>query len=165
MTKDRKIDDLHFEMQVDKDIRVFIECLQDWYDKKTSEDETSNKELSTKASMNPSALSRLINGRNSNPNLRTLIKVFRAMNLRLRPEIEELNSIKTCSRNFTASQVYDDAAWQTEIYFTIQTSAASLKATQLNKGGHICVGQKEKRRWSDHSLPETSLKGPIHSHA
>lgn len=108
-------DKLKLELSVDKDIRKFIEAIQNAYDELASDGRITNKGLSEAVGLDPSFVSRLINGRNNNPNLKTLAKIFRGMDLRLEPNVVRLCDVKRSGRNVSASQVYDEAVWEAQV--------------------------------------------------
>lgn len=109
MKNDMTLEEMKLEISADKDVRVFIESLQHWYDEKREKGEVTNKSLSESAGIDASFLSRIINGRAGNPNLKTIAKIFRAMDLKVCPNVVELSSLENARANFSASQVYDDA--------------------------------------------------------
>lgn len=115
MNNEMTLEQMQLEMAADKDVRRFIESLQTWYDKLIEEGSTSSTLICKKAGMDPSFLSRTINGRNGNPNLLTIAKIFRAMELRLEPKVEKISDLRKTGSNLLGGSTYDSALWQLEM--------------------------------------------------
>lgn len=114
MKKELTMDQVKIEMSADKDVRKFIEALQEWFDLQKSNGEITNKEICERAAVDASFLSRTINGKNGNPNLKTIAKLFRSMNLRLSPVVQDLSNVLHSGQNCLGSQAYDDAKVEVE---------------------------------------------------
>lgn len=128
MKNSMTLDQMKLELIVDKDVRTFIEALQDCYDAGLEDGSLSNKEISSSTGMDPSAISRLMNGRSSNPNIRTVLKVFRAMGKRVSPCVEDLVSLEACKSNWRPDHGYDRAVRHIEIFSSVAHTRASYRS-------------------------------------
>lgn len=132
MKNDLTLEQMKLEMAIDKDVRVFIEDIQHWYDEKTKSGELTNKSISSAAGIDASMLSRIVNGRTENPTIRTLIKIFRAMNLRVRPKVEDLSMIEAKRSNYCVSHTYDEAVAIRKMAFIVSSKENHNSLDNLN---------------------------------
>ena len=157
MKNEMSVHQMKVEMLADKDVRGFIEALQEWYDRKVDLEGVSNKKVSELAMMDPSVVSRLVNGRNTNPGLKTLAKVFRAMNLRLLPEVQEVSEVSKSPRNFSHSHVYDEEVWRLSISASQAPAACDVHEFyqaigESSEGGGVRRGVRK---------PGVAFKNPV----
>lgn len=96
------------EISASDDVRKLIDLLQDHVD---AEKEKGNNAtcIAERAGMDPSFLSRIINGRNGNPNILTIAKIFRAMNKRVEFLVVDINGIQPVCSNYYKSADFDAA--------------------------------------------------------
>lgn len=87
------------EMGADRDVRKAIEALQDAFDDCVKFEGVSAAGLARDLSVDASALSRILNGKNQNVKLRTLAKIFRALEKRMEVSFVDLSSIPAHCQN------------------------------------------------------------------
>ncbi|WP_089269059.1 helix-turn-helix domain-containing protein [Puniceibacterium sediminis] len=89
---------LKIEFGADKDVRRAIEALQACFDE-YKKDGNSLKDLAELSGIDPSSLSKTINGKRPNANIKTLAKILRSMGARLNVECEKLTSVSAATSN------------------------------------------------------------------
>lgn len=109
MKKDNEYEAMLVELAADDDVRQVLDDLALSFDEALRSEGMKKSKAARLAGMDPSVLSRLINGRNPNPSLLTVAKIYRALGRRLELGSTLLQSIPSTRGNWCRSVDYDAA--------------------------------------------------------